>query len=119
MASVSKRKRPLERWQGDSRFDELPPPATLAGLAKLMTRFGRRISVLSSLRIEYPVGRGGARFEALLPTAALHPHDTSQLRFFVVQDDAGNRYPAMIEQALPQGEVDELTVIFGVVVAGW
>jgi hypothetical protein len=84
-----------------------------------MTRFGKRISVLSSLRIEYPVGRSGARFEALLPTAALHHCDTSQLRLFVVQDDEGNRYPAMIEQASPQGEVDELTVISGVVVAGW
>ena len=84
-----------------------------------MTRFGKRISVLSSLRIDYPVGRGGARFEALLPSAALHPFDTTQLRFFVVQDDEGNRYPAMIEQVSPQGEVDELSSIVGVVVAGW
>ena len=84
-----------------------------------MTRFGKRISVLSSLRIDYPVGRGGACFEAVLPSAALHGFDTSALRFFVVQDDAGNRYPAMIKQASPLGEVDELTAIAGVVVAGW
>ena len=88
-------------------------------MAKLMTRFGKRVGVLASLQIEYPVGRDGARFRAQLTTAALAPHDTAQLRFFVVQDDAGNRYPAMIEQASPSLEDAALTAISGVVVAGW
>ena len=54
-----------------------------------MTRFGKRVGVLVSLRIEYPVGRDGARFEAMLASDDLRIYDTSQLRFFVVQDDAG------------------------------
>jgi hypothetical protein len=84
-----------------------------------MTRFGKRVAVLTALRVEYPVGRDGARFEALLATADLLPHDTTQLRFFVVQDDAGNRYPAMIDRTSPGAGDDSLTTIIGVVVAGW
>jgi hypothetical protein len=89
------------------------------GVAKLMTRFGKRVGALAALHIEYPVGRDGARFQALLATAALAPHDTAQLRFFVVQDDAGKRYPAMIEHAAPCADDAALTAISGVVVAGW
>jgi len=88
-------------------------------LAKLMTRFGRRVAVFATLRVEYPVGRAGARFDGLLPTAALRGHDLSQLRFFVVQDDAGNRYPAMVEYTALSAENEALTVVSGVVVAGW
>ena len=84
-----------------------------------MTRFGKRVGVLSWLRIDYPVGRDGARFEACLAAADLRPHDTSQLRFFVVQDDAGNRYPAMIERTASVLGNDALTSIVGVLVAGW
>lgn len=84
-----------------------------------MTRFGKRVAVLSALHIDYPVGRDGARFEAVLATADLATHDTTQLRFFVVQDEAGNRYPAMIEHALPRAGDAALTLIVGVVVAGW
>ncbi len=84
-----------------------------------MTRFGKRIAALDELHIAYPVGRDGARFEALLPSAALAAHETNQLRFFVVQDDLGNRYPAMIDHASALPENAELTTIRGVVVAGW
>ncbi len=84
-----------------------------------MTRFGKRVGALSALSIEYPVGRDGARFEAVLAAADLAAHDTGQLRFFVVQDDAGNRYPAMIEHARPAPDDAAQTVIVGVVVAGW
>jgi hypothetical protein len=88
-------------------------------LAKLMSRFGKRIALLEGLQIAYPVGRDGARFEAFLPTAALAAHETSQLRFFVVHDDLGNRYPAMIDHASVLVDNTELTAIRGVVVAGW
>ncbi len=84
-----------------------------------MTRFGKRVGVLAWLHIDYPVGRDGARFEAHLAAADLRPHDTSQLRFFVVQDDAGKRYPAMIERTSSVLGNDALTSIAGVVVAGW
>jgi hypothetical protein len=84
-----------------------------------MTRFGKRVAILSALRIEYPVGRDGARFEALSATADLRGHDLTQLRFFVIQDDAGNRYPAMIERALPSVADEAVTTIMGVIVAGW
>lgn len=84
-----------------------------------MTRFGKRVAVFATLRIDYPVGRAGARFDGLLPTAALLGHDLSQLRFFVVQDDAGNRYPAMIERSALSAENETLSAVSGVVVAGW
>ncbi|MEO6603244.1 MAG: hypothetical protein ABIQ16_25390 [Polyangiaceae bacterium] len=84
-----------------------------------MTRFGKRVAVLRALHIDHPVGRDGARFQAYVATAELVLHDTTQLRFFVVQDDAGNRYPAMIERTVPGGADDLLTTIIGVVVAGW
>lgn len=97
----------------------LQSPVGCEQLAKLMTRFGKRVAVFAALRIEYPVGRAGARFEGLLPTAALRQHDLSQLRFFFVQDDAGNRYPAMIENSSVSAEDEAFTAISGVVVAGW
>ena len=84
-----------------------------------MTRFGKRVSVLTELNIAYPVGRDGARFSAQLPSAALAAVDTSQLRFFVIQDDAGHRYPAMIDHAAPLACDPETSGISGVVVAGW
>ena len=84
-----------------------------------MTRFGKRVAVLAMLRIDYPVGRDGALFEALLSTTDLRQHDLTQLRFFVVQDDAGNRYPAMIDRSSVSEDDDALTLIGGVVVAGW
>jgi hypothetical protein len=84
-----------------------------------MTRFGKRVASFASLRIDYPVGREGARFEGLLPTSALRAHDLTQLRFFFVQDDTGNRYPAMIEHSALSVDNEALTAIFGVVVAGW
>ena len=84
-----------------------------------MTRFGKRIGALSALSIEYPVGRGGARFAAIVASSALQPFDTSQLRFFVVQDDAGNRYPAMLDHVAALADDSETTRISGVVVAGW
>ena len=88
-------------------------------MAKLMTRFGKRVGALKALHIEYPVGRDGARFEAVLASEDLLPHDTTQLRFFVIHDDAGNRYPAMIDRTWPGAGDDSLTTIVGVVVAGW
>jgi hypothetical protein len=84
-----------------------------------MNRFGKRVAVLAALHIEYPVGRDGARFEAVLATVDSSKHDLTQLRYFVVQDDAGNCYPAMIDRTSPRAEEDTLITIFGVVVAGW
>lgn len=71
--------------------------------------------MLSEVTIDYPVGRSGTRFEAVLPSAALANLDASRLRYFVVQDDSGNRYPAVIERVSP--ESPELTRIFGALVA--
>jgi hypothetical protein len=88
-------------------------------MAKLLNRFGRRLCVLESLRIAYPVGRAGARFEALLPVEALSTIDITALRHFVIQDDSGNRYPAIIEPILlAHDERDSFVAICGMVVAG-
>jgi hypothetical protein len=76
------------------------------------------LGVLESLHIEAPVGRSGARFEAVLPTFALQGIDPGRLRYFVIEDDEGNRYPAMIDQLVALLEDPELTRIAGVVVAG-
>lgn len=85
-------------------------------MAKLLTRSGRRLCVLESLIIEHPVRRSGARFQALLPAFALQGLDPARLRFFVVQDDDGNRYAAMIDQI--SSADGELLEIRGAVVAG-
>lgn len=84
-------------------------------LAKLLNRYGVRLAVLSEVAIDYPVGRAGARFEAVLPSAALVNLDATRLRYFVVQDDSGNRYPAVIERIRPESA--ESTRIFGALVA--
>lgn len=87
-------------------------------MAVLLNRFGRRLAVLESLSIEYPVSRSGVRFEARLPTQRLEGLDLTMLRYFVVQDDGGQRYPAMIDDAAPSSlEPSESTLIRGVVVA--
>ena len=67
-------------------------------MAKLLNRFGRKLAALTDLKIEYPVGRSGARFEAWLVPGALYNIDTTQLRFFVILDEHGDDYPAMIDR---------------------
>jgi len=88
-------------------------------VARLLNRFGRRLCVLEHLNIDYPVGRAGSRFEAFLPTSVLRSVDIMALRFFVILDDSGNRYPAVIEQvALPEDAASDadFVAIRGVVV---
>jgi hypothetical protein len=73
--------------------------------------------MLEHLSIEYPVGRAGSRFEALLPTRILPTIDLTALRHFVVLDDSGNRYPAVIEHVSPSTDDEtEFVAISGVVV---
>ena len=86
-------------------------------MAKLLNRFGRKLAALTELKIEYPVGRDGARFEARVVAGALYNLDTAQLRFFVILDDQGDDYPAMIDYVAPSQSDLELIVIRGVVVA--
>lgn len=73
--------------------------------------------MLESLSIAYPVGRSGARFEARLPTAVLRNIDTTRLRFFVVEDDTGERYPAVIDQLVGPAPDSTSSTICGAVVA--
>jgi hypothetical protein len=87
-------------------------------VAELLNRFGRRIARLSALEIDYPVGRGGARFQARLASDALEGLDTHQLRYFLVEDESGKRFPAMIDQVARLPEDGRVTSIGGVVVAG-
>ena len=86
-------------------------------MAQLLNRFGRKLAALTDLKIEYPVGRDGARFEAWLVAGALYNLDTAQLRFFVVLDEQGDDYPAMIDFVAPSRSDLELIQIRGVVVA--
>jgi len=86
-------------------------------MAQLLNRFGRRLAALTDLKVEYPVGRGGSRFEAWLVAGALFGLDTARLRFFVILDDQGDDYPAMIEHVTPSQSDLELILIRGVVVA--
>jgi len=86
-------------------------------VAKLLNRFGRRLAGLTDLKLEYPVGRGGARFEAWLVAGALYNLDTTQLRFFVILDEQGDAYPAMIDYVAPAQDDCALIQIRGVVVA--
>jgi hypothetical protein len=86
-------------------------------VAKLLNRFGRRIATLTALSIEYPVGRSGARFEARLEADALYNLDTGQLGFFVMQDDEGDRFAAMIDHVAPSDADPRWSVIRGVLVA--
>jgi len=74
--------------------------------------------MLTALQIDYPVGRSGARFQARLASDALEGLDTERLRFFVVEDENGQRFPAMIEQVVRLAEDGRVTQISGVVVAG-
>jgi hypothetical protein len=86
-------------------------------LARLLNRFGERLCVLEHLSIDYPVGRAGSHFEALLPTRMLQSIDVTALRYFVVLDDSGNRYPAVIERvSQPTDEDTDFVAISGVVV---
>jgi len=87
-------------------------------VAELLNRFGRRIGVLTALEIDYPIGRAGTRFQARLPSDALEGLDTSRLRFFLVQDESGQRFPAMIDHVARLPEDARVTSIAGVVVAG-
>lgn len=87
-------------------------------MAELLNRFGRRIGVLTALEIDYPVGRDGARFRARLASDALEGLDTDRLRFFLVQDESGKRFPAMIDQVARLPEDGRVSSIGGVVVAG-
>ncbi len=87
-------------------------------MAELQNRFGRRIGVLTALEIDYPVGREGTRFQARLASDALEGLDTTRLRFFLVQDPSGKRFPAMIDQVVRLPEDGRVTAISGVVVAG-
>lgn len=87
-------------------------------MAELLNRFGRRIARLTALEIDYPVGRAGTRFRARLASDTLEGLDTTRVRFFWVEDENGQRFPAMIDQVsrLPDGS--GVTCIAGVVVAG-
>jgi len=87
-------------------------------VAELLNRFGRRIALLMELEIDYPVGRGGTRFRARLASDALEGLDTQRLRFFLVEDDSGQRFPAMIDKLARLPEDGRITSIGGVVVAG-
>lgn len=87
-------------------------------MAALLNRFGRRIARLSALEIDYPVGREGARFQAHLASDALEGLDTTRLRFFLVQDEAGQRFPAMIDDVARLPDDGRVSRIRGVVVAG-
>ena len=87
-------------------------------MAELLNRFGRRIGLLTALEIDYPVGRAGTRFQARVASDALAGLDTARLRFFVVQDEHGTRFPAMIDRVAPLPEDGRITSIGGVVVAG-
>jgi hypothetical protein len=86
-------------------------------VAKLLNRFGRRLATLTDLEIEYPVGRAGARFAAWVVAGALYNLDTTQLGLFVILDDHGHDYPAMIDHVAPSQSDLELILIRGVVVA--
>ena len=48
---------------------------------------------------------------------ALYNMDTAQLRFFVILDDQGDDYPAMIDYVAPSQSDLELILIRGIVVA--
>ena len=86
-------------------------------VARLLNRFGKRLCVLEHLNIQYPVGRAGSRFEALLPTHIVPSLDLTALRHFVVLDDSGNRYPAVIEHvSTANDEETEFVAIRGMVV---
>jgi len=87
-------------------------------VAALLNRFGRRIARLTELEIAYPVGREGTRFRARLASDTLEGLDTSRLRFFLVQDDGGQRFPAMIENVASCPEDARVSIVVGVVVAG-
>jgi hypothetical protein len=91
--------------------------AEVQPMAKLLNRFGRRLAALTDLKIEYPVGREGTRFEARLVAGALYNLDATQLRFFVILDDHGDDYPAMIDYVGPSESDLEQVLIRGVVVA--
>jgi len=86
-------------------------------VAELLNRFGRRIARLSTLEIDYPVGREGSRFRARLASDTLEGLDTTRLRYFCVQDEAGQRFPAMIDQVTRLPEDSRVSCIGGVVVA--
>ena len=87
-------------------------------MAELLNRFGRRIARLSALEIAYPVGREGTLFRASLASDTLQGLDPMRLRFFVVQDQSGQRYPATIERMERALDDDRISHISGVVVAG-
>ena len=86
-------------------------------MTQLLNRFGRRLARLSVLEIDYPVGRAGTRFRARLASDALEGLDTTRARFFVVEDEHGQRFPAMIDQVDRLPEDGRIACIAGVVVA--
>src|SRR6185295_11330660 len=104
-------------WPAANRRGPDPEPEA-PSVAELLNRFGRRIGVLTALEIDYPVGRDGARFQARLASDALEGLDTNRLRFFLVQDESGKRFPAMIDGVVRLPEDGRVTTISGVVVAG-
>ncbi|MEI9948788.1 MAG: hypothetical protein WDO74_07340 [Pseudomonadota bacterium] len=87
-------------------------------MAELLNRFGRRIGLLTALEIDYPVGREGTRFQARVASDALAGLDTNRLRFFLIEDESGKRFPAMIDRVARSPEDDRVTSIGGVIVAG-
>lgn len=97
------------------RCVRLTDMGAFANVARLLNRVGRRLCQLHGLHIEYPVGRGGSRFECSALRSDLEGIDTSVLRFFLIQDDAGNRYPATIDPFTPSGD-GERVLLRGVVV---
>ena len=86
-------------------------------MTELLNRFGRRIARLSELDIDYPVGRAGTRFRARLASDALEGLDTTRVRFFVVEDEHGQRFPAIIDEVNRLPEDGRIACIAGVVVA--
>jgi len=86
-------------------------------MAELLNRFGRRLGLLTALEIDYPVGRDGARFQARLASDALEGLDPHRLRYFLIEDASGRRFPAMIEHVTRLAEDGRVSSISGVVVA--
>jgi len=86
-------------------------------MAELLNRFGRRLARLSGLEIDYPVGRAGTGFRAQLASDTVEGLDTARLRYFLVEDDQGQRFPATITRVCRTAEDGRLSCITGVVVA--
>jgi hypothetical protein len=87
-------------------------------VAKLFNRFGQRLGTFTQLTIDYPITRSGTRFAGSIPSASFCGIDPGAVRYFVVQDDGGNRYTAVIHELSPAPDDATCLLISGAVVAG-